>query len=119
MHYQSAPFEEAKLVSCTRGRIYDVIIDLRKDSNTYCKWLAIELSEENRRVLYLPKGLAHGFQTLESNSVVFYQISEFYHPECAEGISWDDSSFSITWPSDNRIISIKDRKLPLYKKNIL
>ena len=119
MHYQSAPFEEAKLVSCIRGRIYDVIIDLRKNSNTYCKWLAIELSEENNKVLYVPKGLAHGFQTLENNSIVFYQMSEFFNPEYSQGIGWDDSLFSIIWPLDSRIISIKDKKLPSYRKNIL
>jgi len=119
MHYQIAPHEEAKLVSCPRGSIYDVIIDLRKDSATYCQWYAFELSEENYRMLYIPKGFAHGFQTLEINSVVFYQISEFYHPEYASGIRWDDPSFSIKWPSNNQVISMKDKTYPLFVKNIL
>jgi dTDP-4-dehydrorhamnose 3,5-epimerase len=119
MHYQSTPFEEAKLVSCIKGRIYDVIIDLRKDSATYCQWLALELREQDYRILYVPKGFAHGFQTLESNSVVFYQMSEFYHPECARGIRWDDPLFLIEWPSNDQIISAKDRTYPLYIKNIL
>ena len=108
MHYQSTPFEEAKLVSCIKGRIYDVIIDLRRDSATYCQWLALELREQDYRILYVPKGFAHGFQTLESNSVVFYQMSEFYHPECASGIRWDDRQFSINWPISPCILSNKD-----------
>lgn len=118
MHYQSVPYEEAKLVSCIKGKIYDVIVDLRKDSATYCQWYATELSEENYKTIYIPKGFAHGFQTLESNSVVFYQMSEFYHPECARGIRWDDPLFLIEWPSNNQIISSKDRASPLFIKNI-
>lgn len=119
MHYQAAPHEEAKIVSCTRGAIYDVIIDLRSGSSTYCKWCAIELSAQNYLSLYIPKGFAHGFQTLENNSVVFYQMSEFYHPESARGIRWDDPLFLIEWPSNDKIVSAKDTGYPLYKKNIL
>ena len=115
MHYQSAPFEEAKLVSCTRGRIYDVIIDLRTNSNTYCKWLAIELSEENNKVLYVPKGLAHGFQALENNSIVFYQMSEFFNPEYSQGIRWDDPSFLVEWPISGKTMSEKDSNYPSFK----
>lgn len=117
MHYQSSPYEEAKLVSCTKGKIFDVIIDLRKDSATYCKWFALELCEDDYSMLYVPKGFAHGFQALEDNSVVFYQISEFYHPECAKGIRWDDPLFSIVWPLGNQTISAKDRAYPLFIKN--
>lgn len=118
MHYQSAPYEEAKLIICIKGKIYDVIIDLRKDSVTYCQWCSVNLSGENYKMLYVPKGFAHGFQTLESNSAVFYQISEFYHLECAAGIRWDDPLFSIKWPLNSRIISMKDRAYPLFRKNI-
>jgi len=119
MHYQSVPYEEAKLVSCVKGKIYDVIIDLRKDSATYCQWYAQELSGEDYKMLHIPKGFAHGFQTLESNSVVFYQMSEFYHPECAKGIRWDDPLFSIKWPLDVHIMSEKDKGYCLFTKNIL
>ncbi len=126
MHYQIKPYEEAKLVSCIRGTIYDVIIDLRPDSPTYCQWFAVELtavsSEQkavsspanrslltaNYKTLYVPEGFAHGFQTLEKNTVVFYQMSEFFHPECARGVRWDDKAFRITWPLSDIIISDRD-----------
>lgn len=110
MHYQVAPYSEAKLVWCTRGAIYDVIIDLRPDSPTFKQWVAFELAAENRRMLYIPEGLAHGFQTLVDDTEVFYQMSEFYHPECARGVRWDDPVFGIEWPPDERIISPKDRQ---------
>lgn len=119
MHYQIAPYEEIKLVSCIRGAIYDVIIDLRQDSPAYCKWFGIELSARNYTSIYIPKGFAHGFQALSDDTVVLYQMSEFYHPECAQGIKWDDPFFSIKWPSNNQIISTKDKAYPLYIKNIL
>lgn len=109
MHYQVAPHEESKLVICIRGAIYDVIIDLRPDSPTYCQWFAVELSAENYKMLYVPECFAHGFQTLEDNTVVLYQISEFYHPEYTRGVRWDDTVFRITWPLSNPIISIKDK----------
>jgi len=109
MHYQVAPHEEVKLVSCLRGAIYDVIIDMRPSSSTYCRWVTIELTAENYRMLYIPVGFAHGFQTLKDNTVVFYQMSEFYHPKCARGVSWDDSMFSIKWPIKQLIISSKDK----------
>ncbi len=111
MHYQVAPHEEAKLVSCIRGAIYDVIIDLRPNSSTYCQWFATELSAENYKMLYVPEGFAHGFQTLEDNTVVFYQMSEFYHPECARGVRWDNPTFRIEWPIEQLIISSKDKSL--------
>jgi dTDP-4-dehydrorhamnose 3,5-epimerase len=110
MHYQAAPHEEAKLVRCTMGAIYDVIIDLRPESPTFKQWMAVELTAENRRMLYIPEGLAHGFQTLEDNTEVFYQMSEFYHPECASGMRWDDPMIAINWPNHEPIISQQDRE---------
>lgn len=112
MHYQVKPHEEAKIVSCVKGSIYDVIIDLRPDSPTRCHWFAVELSAENFKMLYIPEAFAHGFQTLEDNTVVFYQMSEFYHPECAMGVRWDDPAFNIEWPDDARIITVKDLRYP-------
>lgn len=112
MHYQDDPFPEAKLVRCTMGSIYDVIIDLRRDSSTFCQWLSVELAAANRRMIYVPAGFAHGFQTLEDNSEVFYQMSEFYHPERARGVRWDDPAFGIRWPDDQRTISAADMSYP-------
>ena len=108
MHFQVAPYEEAKLVTCIRGTIFDVIIDLRPNSQTYCQWFAVELEAENYRMLFIPEGFAHGFQALEDDTVVFYQMSEFYHPECARGVRWNDPAFAIEWPLSNRVISKKD-----------
>ena len=109
MHYQAKPNEEAKLVRCTKGAIYDVIIDIRPESPTFKQWVAVELTAENRKMLYIPEGMAHGFQTLVDDTEVFYQMSEFYHPESARGIRWDDPMFRIDWVFDNSIISPKDR----------
>lgn len=97
MHYQAEPFPEAKLVRCTMGAMYDVMIDLRQNSPTFKQWLAVELTAQNRRALYIPEGFAHGFQTLEDDTEVFYQMSEFYHPECARGVRWDDPAFGVEW----------------------
>ena len=108
MHYQVAPYEEAKLVRCTKGAIYDVVIDLRPGSITFKQWLALDLTTENCRMFYIPEGFAHGFQVLEDDSEVFYQMSESYHPKCAMGIKWDDPAFGIKWPIDKIIISDKD-----------
>lgn len=108
MHYQVAPHEEAKLIRCTMGVIYDVIIDLRLDSPTFKQWIAVELTKENRQMLYVPERFAHGFQTLEDHTEVFYQMSEFYHPECARGVRWDDPTFDIRWPFSPSIISKRD-----------
>ncbi len=116
MHYQVAPHEEAKLVSCISGSIYDVIIDLRDKSLTYGQWQAFELSAENHRMLYIPEGFAHGFQTLEDETSVFYQMSDFYHSECARGIKWDDLKISIAWPINEKIISDKDQKYGWWSK---
>jgi dTDP-4-dehydrorhamnose 3,5-epimerase len=109
MHYQTAPFEETKLIRCTMGSIYDVIIDLRRDSKTYKRSFAVELSASNRKSLYVPRGLAHGFQTLEDNTEVLYQMSEFYSAEHARGVRWNDSAFAIQWPPAQRIIHERDQ----------
>jgi dTDP-4-dehydrorhamnose 3,5-epimerase len=116
LHYQVKPHEEVKLVRCTRGALYDVIIDLRSDSPTFAHWQSVELSESNRRMLYVPEGFAHGFQTLEDNTEVFYQMSEFFHPASARGVRWDDPAFKINWPVGNVIISPQDCGFPLMKK---
>ena len=104
MHYQAPPFEEVKIVRCIRGAIFDVIIDIRPESNTYLQWEAFELSARNRRMLYIPEGFAHGFQTLENDTEVFYQMSEYYYPTSAKGLRWDDPTFNITWPITREII---------------
>ena len=109
MHVQGAPYEETKLVRCTSGAIYDVLLDLRSQSLTYGQWIAEELSAENRRMLYVPGGVAHGFQTLTHSAEVFYQISEFYHPECARGVRWNDPAFGIVWPMEVTIIAEGDQ----------
>jgi len=109
MHYQAAPHGEVKLVRCTRGSIYDVIVDLRKGSETLRQWVGFELSQGNRRLLYIPEGFAHGFQTLEDNTEVFYQMSEFYFPELARGLRWNDKAVGIKWPLGEIFISEKDQ----------
>lgn len=109
MHYQAKPYEEAKLVRCTMGSIYDVIVDIRPDSLSFKQWVAVDLTSENRRMLYIPEGIAHGFQTWVDNTEVFYQMSEFYYSELARGLRWDDPAVGIKWPDcDRRIISQKD-----------
>lgn len=111
MHYQTAPFAEIKLVRCTMGAVYDVIIDLRSESETFKQWIAVELTAENRRAIYIPEGLAHGFQTLTDDTELLYQISEFYHPECARGVRWNDPAFDIKWPTAGElIIAARDRE---------
>lgn len=112
MHYQSAPFDEAKLVRCTAGAIHDVILDLRPFSPSFRHWIAVEVSAANRRMVYIPAGMAHGFQTLEDASEVFYQISKPYAPEHARGIRWDDPAFAIRWPLPDPILSEHDRSYP-------
>ena len=115
MHLQSEPWAETKLVRCTRGRLYDVALDLRPGSATYRRWVAVELSAETRRMLYIPEGVAHGFQTLEDDTEVFYQISNAYHAEAARGVRWNDSSFAIRWPLPDPILSERDRAYPDFR----
>lgn len=113
LHYQAPPSEEAKLVRCTRGAVFDVIVDLRQDSPTFKSWAGIELTAENRRALYVPEGFAHGYQTLVDATETLYQVSEFYSPEAERGVRWDDPAFGIVWPiAGTRIISEKDRSWP-------
>ena len=112
MHYQVPPYQEAKLVRCTMGAIYDVIIDLRPSSITFKHWVGVELSSENHRMLYVPEGFAHGFQTLVDTSEVFYQISEFFHPECIMGVRWNDPAFKIEWPLVPTVLSVGDDSFP-------
>jgi dTDP-4-dehydrorhamnose 3,5-epimerase len=112
MHYQAHPFGEAKLVRCTRGAIYDVILDLRETSPTFKEWIGVTLTAENRTMVYAPQGCAHGLLTLEDSSEVFYQISEFYHPEAACGVRWNDPAFGIEWPGKVEVISERDRTFP-------
>ena len=115
MHYQAKPHEEAKLVRCTMGAIYDVIVDIRPESPTFKQWVAVKLTAENRKMLYIPEDMAHGFQTLVDNTEVFYQMSEFYHSESATGLRWDDPVFGIEWKKQqNLIISDKDLSYPLF-----
>ena len=112
MHFQVAPNEESKLVRCTRGAIYDVIIDLRPYSPTFKKWISVELTAENRKMLFIPEGYGHGFITLADNTEVFYQMSEYYAPESARGVRWNDPAFDIDWPHEVSVISEKDQRYP-------
>jgi dTDP-4-dehydrorhamnose 3,5-epimerase len=115
IHYQKVPFEESKLVSCTKGKIFDVVIDLRPNSTSYKKWISVELTEQNQKMIFIPKGCAHGFQTLDDNTEVFYQISEVYNPESSRGIRWNDPKFNINWPLEISNISEKDIAYSLFK----
>jgi len=112
MHYQIAPHEEAKLVQCMKGTIYDVIVDLRPTSSTYCHYYSVVLSAENLRMLFIPETFAHGFLTLEDDSEVFYHMSEFYAPGSARGFRWNDSVFNIEWPEPVSAVSEKDMNWP-------
>lgn len=112
MHYQRPPHGEAKVVSCRAGKFYDVIIDLRPESTTYCRWFGIELSKDNRRALYIPAGMAHGFITLVPATEVYYQIAGRFVPAYAEGVRWDDRRFGIDWPLQPKIIAERDARYP-------
>lgn len=118
MHYQSAPHEEAKLVRCTQGAIYDVIVDIRPSSETFKSWIGVELSAENHRMLYIPEGFAHGFQTLADGSEVFYQMSAPYVSKAVRGFRWDDPVFSIKWPEAATVISEADRSYCSFEEPI-
>lgn len=114
MHYQRAPHAEVKLIRCTRGALYDVIIDLRPESASFKRWFGVELTADNRRTLYVPEGFAHGYQTLVPDTEAFYQVTEFYAPGSEGGLRWDDPEFAIEWPkTDRRIMSDKDASWPL------
>ena len=109
LHLQAAPHGQAKLVRCSRGAIYDVVIDVRAESPTYCRWIAVDLSAERGSLLYIPEGCAHGFQTLADGTEVLYQMSAYHHPEAELGIRWNDPCFAIPWPVADVLISPKDR----------
>lgn len=115
MHFQHPPFAENKLVRCTRGRIVDIIVDLRPGSSTRTQWVAVELDPASHRMLYVPEGFGHGFQTLEDDSEVFYQVSQVYSPEHASGVRYDDPSFGIVWPLPVTEISANDSTWPAFR----
>lgn len=112
MHYQKKPHQESKLVRCTAGAIFDVIIDLRDDSPTFMKWISVELNAENRKMIYIPDGFAHGFITLMDHTEIFYQMTAYYTPAAARGIRFDDPAFNIQWPAAVNIISEQDKNYP-------
>jgi len=112
LHYQSAPHAETKLVRCTQGAIYDVVVDLRPQSPTFKQWTSVILTAGNRNMIYIPERCAHGFLTLEEGSEVFYQISEFYAAESARGVRWNDPAFRIAWPEKPEVISERDQNYP-------
>jgi dTDP-4-dehydrorhamnose 3,5-epimerase len=113
LHFQAVPHEEAKVVRCTRGAIWDVIVDLRQGSPTRLRWHAQELNADNRLAFYVPEGFAHGFQTLADDSEILYQMSEPYYPELARGVRWDDPRLGIKWPLPEPILSDRDRSYAL------
>lgn len=118
MHYQLEPKSEDKIVRCIKGALFDVILDLRKNSKTFGKWFGIELTSENRKMLYAPKGFAHGYQTLENDTEAFYMVTEFYSPELERGIRWNDPKFNIKWAKEPTHISEKDQNLPDFNPEI-
>ena len=115
LHYQVPPKAEGKLVRCTRGAIYDVVVDLRPPSGTFLQWIGVELTAENRRALYVPPGCAHGFQTLADDSEVLYLMTEFYAPEMARGVRWNDPIFGIEWPIAEATLSERDATYPDFR----
>lgn len=119
MHFQKAPQGECKLVRCTRGSLYDVIIDLRQDSATFKQWYGVELTPDNDKMLFLPEGFAHGFITLEDNTEATYQVSQFYSPDYEGGVRYNDPAFNISWPLSPTVISDKDKSWPDYTPELL
>ena len=115
LHYQIAPYEETKLIRCTQGAIYDVVLDLRPKSPAFKKWVGVELTAENRNMIYVPEGCAHGFLTLEDQTEVTYQMSQFQDAESARGVCWDDPAFQIKWPAKVEVISERDQIYPNFK----
>lgn len=115
LHFQLPPYDETKLVRCARGRIWDVLVDLRRESETYGRWEAVELSEANGKCLYIPKGFAHGFRTLSDDSVVVYKIDAPYHAPSASGIRWNDPDLNVAWQIEDPVISARDTELPLFR----
>ena len=116
LHYQSSPYEETKIVRCTKGRVYEVVLDLRKKSKTYKHWQSIELNQDDYKILYVPEGFALGFQTLKDNTELFYQMSKKYMPEFSRGIHYKDPEFKIEWPQKVKVISERDMSFELFKE---
>lgn len=117
MHYQAEPASEQKLVRCIRGALFDVMIDMRPDSPTYLQSFGTELTQDNRKMLFVPGNFAHGFLTLEDNTEVCYMVGEYYTPDCERGLRYDDPAFGVSWPIPVEVISEKDRSWPLLKKH--
>ena len=118
LHFQLPPFQEAKFLRCVRGKIYDVIVDLRKNSSTYKQWFGIELSAENYNMLYAPEGFAASFQTLTNDVELIYQVSQEYNPKYERGLRWNDPEFNIKWPLEPTVMSEKDKSWPLFDENL-
>jgi dTDP-4-dehydrorhamnose 3,5-epimerase len=116
LHWQVAPYAEAKLIRCPRGHVFDVVVDMRPESGTFGRWIAAELSDENGRMIFIPEGCAHGFQSLVDNSELSYQITAPYRPALARGVRWDDPRIGVDWPIRNPILSPRDRALPLLEQ---
>lgn len=119
LHMQLAPHAESKLIRCTRGAIFDVLVDLRPQSETFLQWMGVELTADNFRMFYIPEGCAHGYLTLEDNTDVMYQVTAFYAPESERGFQWNDPAFNIQWPLEPVIISAKDLAQPLFNINLI
>ena len=117
LHYQTKPFEEAKLVRCTNGKVFEVLLDLRRDSKTYLKWIGIEIDSKDLKMIFVPEGFALGFQTLEDDTTLFYQMSQIYKPEFARGVRYDDPILNIKWPIEVTNISEKDKDWKFLKNN--
>jgi dTDP-4-dehydrorhamnose 3,5-epimerase len=115
MHYQAPPFAEVKLVRCTRGSIFDVVVDLRRDSKAFKRWFGATLTADNHSMLYVPEGCAHGFLTLEDDTEVAYQMSQFYNSNLARGVRYNDAAFEIAWPEKIEVISERDRTYPDFR----
>lgn len=119
MHLQLDPYREAKMVRCIRGSIYDAIVDLREDSATFKQWIGVELTDRNYRMLYVPEGFAHGFMTLEDDTDVMYQVTQFYSPVAERGYRWDDPAFSIQWPLQPTVVSARDQSHPFFESDLV
>jgi dTDP-4-dehydrorhamnose 3,5-epimerase len=119
MHFQMEPAREAKLIRCTRGSVFDVVVDLRSESPSYCKWYGAELTADNGRMLYIPERCAHGYQTLEDSTDLYYLTSQYYTPSAASGVRFDDPVFGIEWPLEATVISEQDRNWPLMNDRTL
>ena len=117
MHFQKTPKAEDKIIQCIKGAIYDVAVDLRQDSLTYGQWIGVELNEDNKKMLLMPKGFAHGFQSLKDNSEILYFLSEFYSPECESGVRYNDPLLNIKWPIENPLALERDKNWPLIQND--